>query len=255
MSKERGAQQRTQVGSRLARDRLALAIDLPLNDGERLHQQVFAYAGVVKVGLSLFVEHGPRAVEVFRRSKADVFLDLKLHDIPNTVELAASRAAALGVKYLTVHAAGGRRMLEAAVRGARSGADLAKVEAPLVLAVTVLTSMDAEELRAIGVAAPAQEQVLRLARLAKESGASGLVCSVAEVAALRPLVGDALVLCTPGIRPAGTAKGDQARVDTPAAAIKAGADLLVVGRPIYEAAEPASAARSIHDEIAAALAT
>jgi orotidine-5'-phosphate decarboxylase len=240
-------------GAMPARDRLAVAIDVPLHDGEHLQRQVSAHAGVVKVGLSLFVEHGPRAVEVFRQAKADVFLDLKLHDIPNTVELAATRAAALGVRYLTVHAGGGRRMLEAAVRGAQAGARAAKVEPPTVLAVTVLTSMDAEELRGVGVADPAPQQVERLARLAKEAGAGGLVCSVQEVAALRALVGPGMVLCTPGIRPAGAAKGDQARVDTPAAAIKAGADLLVVGRPIYEAADPVAAARAIHDEVAAAL--
>jgi len=245
----------TPLGMSPARERLAVALDVPLIDGERLQRQVAAHAGVVKVGLSLFVEHGPRAVEVFRRQNADVFLDLKLHDIPNTVELAASRAATLGVKYLTIHAAGGRRMIEAAVRGAQSGAKFAKVAPPVVLAVTVLTSMDAGELRGIGVPDPAGAQVERLAKLAKESGAGGLVCSVQEVAALRSLLGPELVLCTPGIRPAGAAAGDQARVDTPAAAIKAGADLLVVGRPIYEAADPMASAKAIHDEVAAALAT
>ncbi len=240
---------------RPTRERIAVALDLPLQDGERLQQQVTSSAGVVKVGLSLFVEHGPAAVEVFRRAKADVFLDLKLHDIPNTVELAATRAATLGVKYLTVHAAGGRKMLEAAVRGAETGAKAAKVAPPVILAVTVLTSMDAAELRGIGVSDAAAAQVERLAKLAKEAGAGGLVCSVQEVAGLRALLGSTMVLCTPGIRPAGAAAGDQARVDTPAAAIKAGADLLVVGRPIYEAKDPSAAAKAIHDEVQRALET
>lgn len=228
----------------MSRARLAVALDIPLPDGERLYGQVAPYAGVAKVGLSLFVEHGPRAVEVFKRLGADVFLDLKLHDIPNTVELAAARAAALGVKYLTIHAGGGGKMIEAAVRGASKGG-----ASTTVLAVTVLTSMDAEELRGIGVSDSPGAQVERLARLAQAAGAGGLVCSVQEVEALRRVVGPKMVLCTPGIRPAGAAKGDQARVDTPAAAIAKGADLLVVGRPIYEAKDPVEAAKAILDEV------
>jgi orotidine-5'-phosphate decarboxylase len=222
---------------------LALAIDVPLPAGERLYRQVASSVQVAKVGLSLFVEHGPNAVEAFRRAGAEVFLDLKLHDIPNTVELAAAHAAGLGAKYLTVHAAGGRKMLEAAVRGA------AKSGATCVLAVTVLTSMDEAGLQATGVSDAPASQVARLARLALEAGVGGLVCSVHEAAAVRAMVGPNMVLCTPGIRPAGSAKGDQARVETPSAAVKAGANLLVVGRPIYEAADPAAAARAIHDEL------
>ncbi len=231
----------------MSRARLAVALDIPLPDGERLYGQVAPYAGVAKVGLSLFVEHGPRAVEVFKRLGADVFLDLKLHDIPNTVELAAARAAALGVKYLTIHAGGGRKMIEAAVRGAAKGG-----VGTTVLAVTVLTSMDSDELRGIGVQDSPGAQVERLARLAQDGGAGGLVCSVQEVEALRRVVGPKMVLCTPGIRPAGAAKGDQARVDTPAAAIAKGADLLVVGRPIYEAKDASAAAKAILDEVASA---
>jgi orotidine-5'-phosphate decarboxylase len=223
---------------------LALALDVPLDVAERLAPRVCEYARVMKVGLSLFVEHGPKAVEIVKRSGAEVFLDLKLHDIPNTVELAAARAAALGVKYLTVHASGGRAMLEAAVRGAGGKTT--------VLAVTVLTSMDAQGLQATGVADAPAAQAERLARLARDAGVGGFVCSASEVAALRAAVGPSFVLCTPGIRPAGAAKGDQARVETPASAVKAGADLLVVGRPIYEAADPVAAAKAIADEIAGA---
>jgi orotidine-5'-phosphate decarboxylase len=225
------------------RERLALAADVPLPQAEALYRQVQPYVGVIKVGLSLFVEHGPRAVQTFTALGAEVFLDLKLHDIPNTVELAAARAGALGVKYLTVHASGGRAMLEAAVRGAGR---------PIVLAVTVLTSLDGAALNAVGVADSPQLQAERLAKLAKDAGVAGLVCSAREVAELRRAVGPSLVLCTPGIRPEGSAKGDQARVETPGAARKAGSDLLVVGRPIYEAKDPVAAARAIHDELAAA---
>jgi orotidine-5'-phosphate decarboxylase len=226
---------------------LALAIDVPLEAGAKLYRLVAPHVPVAKVGLSLFVEHGPRAVEVFREAGAQVFLDLKLHDIPNTVELAAARAAALGVKYLTVHAGGGRKMVEAAVKGARTVAS-----PPTVLAVTVLTSLDAADLISVGVVDSPGVQVERLARVAIEAGAGGLVCSVREAASLRAALGPSVVLCTPGIRPVGAAKGDQARVDTPDVAVKAGADLLVVGRPIYEAGDPLGAARDIAQAISRA---
>jgi orotidine-5'-phosphate decarboxylase len=222
------------------REKLALAADIPLEDARALYRKVEPYVGVVKVGLSLFVEHGPKAVEAFKG--ASVFLDLKLHDIPNTVELAAKRAALLGVKYLTVHASGGRAMLEAARRGAGEGVT--------ILAVTVLTSLDDAALRELGVAEAPQAHAERLAKLTKDCGIGGIVCSAKEVAEVRAAVGPKMVLCTPGIRPAGAAKGDQARVETPGAAVKAGADLLVVGRPIYEAADPVAAAKAICDEIA-----
>lgn len=236
----------------VARDSIALAADVPLAEALTVYETVSAHVGVVKVGLSLFVEHGPRAVEAFRASGAEVFLDLKLHDIPNTVELAAARAAALGVAYLTVHAGGGAAMLRAAMKGAQAGAAQAKVKCPTVLAVTVLTSIDEAELRGVGVNDAPAAQALRLALLAREAGVTGLVCSAQEAAQLRKVVGPSMVLCTPGIRPAGAAKGDQARVETPADAVKAGADLLVVGRPIYAAADPVAAARAICDEIASA---
>ncbi|MEW5739058.1 MAG: orotidine-5'-phosphate decarboxylase [Myxococcota bacterium] len=231
------------------RNRLALAADLPLPDALSLYERVAAHVGVAKVGLSLFVEHGPKAVEAFLARGARVFLDLKLHDIPNTVGLAAERAGALGISYLTVHASGGRAMLEAAVRGARDGAAKAGHAPPVILAVTVLTSMDDSALSEVGVPTKADAQVERLAALAKASGVGGLVCSAREVARVRGAVGPKLVLCTPGIRPAGSSAGDQARVETPGDAIRAGADLLVVGRPIYEAADPALAAKAIIDEM------
>jgi len=232
-----------------AKDRLALAADLPLPRALELYQRVSKHVGVVKVGLSLFVEHGPVAVRELTSRGARVFLDLKLHDIPHQVELAAARAGALGCAYLTIHASGGEAMIRAAVKGAAEGARQAGCAPPVVLAVTVLTSMDDAALAQVGVRATAAEQVAQLATLAKAAGAGGLVCSAREAAAMRALVGPAMVLCTPGIRPAGAAAGDQARVETPAAAIRAGADLLVVGRPITEAPDPVEAARKIEAEL------
>lgn len=232
-----------------ARSRIALAADLPLPEALALYDAVAPYVGVAKVGLSLFVEHGPLAVKAFQARGARVFLDLKLHDIPNTVELAAARAGALGVSFLTVHASGGRAMLEAAVKGAKAGAAKAGHAPPVVLAVTVLTSMDDAALAEVGVPTAADAQASRLAGLAKASGVGGLVCSAREVARVRAAVGPSLVLCTPGIRPAGSAAGDQARVEAPKAAVASGSDLLVVGRPIYAAASPREAAKAIFDEI------
>ncbi|HYO54422.1 orotidine-5'-phosphate decarboxylase [Archangium sp.] len=240
------------TGASPARARLALAADLPLDEGLRLYQQVAPHVAYAKVGLSLFVEHGPAAVAAFQRLGAKVFLDLKLHDIPNTVELAAARAGALGVSLLTVHASGGEAMLKAAVKGAREGAGSKGHEAPRVLAVTVLTSMSAEDVAAVGLSGAPEAAALRLARLAAGAGVDGLVCSPREAEAFRRELGSTLFLCTPGIRPAGAAKGDQSRAETPAFAVRAGADLLVVGRPIHTAEDPLAAASAIAEEVSAA---
>jgi orotidine-5'-phosphate decarboxylase len=235
-----------------ARERLALAADLPLEQGLALYGQVAPHVGYAKVGLSLFVEHGPAAVAAFQKLGARVFLDLKLHDIPNTVELAAARAGALGVALLTVHAAGGEAMLKAAVRGVREGARAHGHPAPKVLAVTVLTSLSAEDVASVGLSGAPDEAALRLARLAVGAGVDGLVCSPREAEAMRRTLGPTPFLCTPGIRPAGAEKGDQSRAETPAFAVRAGSDLLVVGRPIHTASDPLSAARLIAEEVSAA---
>jgi orotidine-5'-phosphate decarboxylase len=234
------------------RERLALAADLPLEQGLSLYSRVAPHMAYAKVGLSLFVEHGPVAVEAFQKLGAKVFLDLKLHDIPNTVELAAARAGALGVALLTVHASGGAAMLKAAMRGARAGAKAQGHEAPRVLAVTVLTSLSAEEVAAVGLTGTPEAAAQRLARLAVDAGVDGLVCSPREAESLRRLLGPSPFLCTPGIRPAGAEKGDQARAETPTFAIQAGAELLVVGRPVHAAADPVAAARAIAEEVSAA---
>jgi len=233
------------------RDALAFAADVPLAQAIPLYREIAPYVGWAKVGLSLYVEHGPAAVEAFQDLGARVFLDLKLHDIPNTVRLAAARAGALGVELLTIHATGGREMIQAAVEGAAEGAASRGREVPRVLAVTVLTSFSAQALAEVGLAGPVPEAVSRLGKLAISAGAGGLVCSPDEAAMLREQLGPAAFLCTPGVRPQGAARGDQARAQTPTAARQAGSDLLVVGRPIHGADDPVAAARGIAEELEA----
>jgi orotidine-5'-phosphate decarboxylase len=236
-----------------ARDALAWAADVPLDEARALYGSLRPFVGVVKVGLSLYVEHGPAALEAFRGQGARLFLDLKLHDIPNTVELAAARAAALGVFYLTVHASGGVQMLKAAVKGARAGASSGGQPPPLVLAVTALTSLDDAAVGTLGFGASAAAMASRLAEVATSSGVDGLVCSAREVAALRARY-PKLLLCTPGIRPLGSEAADQARTETPEGAIAAGSDLLVVGRPLHAAVDPVAAATALEQAVAGALA-
>jgi orotidine-5'-phosphate decarboxylase len=230
------------------RQRLSFPLDYPdLDTARRGAERVVESVGVLKVGLELFVKEGPGAVRMAQDLGCDVFLDLKLHDIPATVEAAVARAASLGARYLTLHAAGGPAMMEAAARRAEK-------EAPglTLLAVTVLTSLDDADLAAIGVSRPVSDQVVALARLAHGSGIRGFVCSPAEIGPLRAALGPEITLVTPGIRPAGAALSDQKRVGTPGDAIRAGASVLVVGRPIRDAADPAAAARQVLAEIAAA---
>jgi orotidine-5'-phosphate decarboxylase len=228
-----------------ARRRLVFPLDYPTLEDARPSAALLAPAvGVLKVGLELFVREGPPAVRLGGELGLDVFLDLKLHDIPETVERAVASAAALGARYLTVHASGGAAMLERAASAAsKSGAPLT------ILAVTALTSLDAGDLKAQGVDADVASHVLRLARLAWGAGVRGFVASPAEAAALRRELGPDALLVTPGIRPAGASAGDQKRVATPARAIEDGADLIVVGRPIRDAKDPLEAARAVVDEI------
>jgi orotidine-5'-phosphate decarboxylase len=229
------------------RARLIAALDTP----DPLRAAAWARAlapevGLVKVGLELFVAHGPAAIGQVAAAGAPIFLDLKLHDIPNTVAGAARAAASLGVAMLTIHAGGGPAMIAAA----REAAEAAGAARPMILAVTVLTSLGAADLAATGVAGGPAQQVLRLGRLAVEAGADGLVCSAHEVAPLRAALGAGVPLVVPGIRPAGAAVGDQKRVMTPRDAVAAGADWLVLGRPLTGAADPAAAAAAIAAELA-----
>ena len=198
----------------------------------------------VKVGKELFTAAGPELVRALAARGFEVFLDLKFHDIPNTVAAACRAAAGLGVWMLNVHASGGRRMLSAAHEAL---ADLP--QRPLLIAVTVLTSMSAEDLNETGVAGSPADQVLRLARLTQACRLDGVVCSAQEAALLRAELGVGFRLVTPGIRPAGAEAGDQRRVLTPAEALRAGATDLVIGRPITGAADPLAALRQIQSDI------
>ena len=202
------------------------------------------HAGLLKLGLEFVLANGTDGVRAIRQKP--IFLDLKLHDIPNTVAGAVRAVLPLKPRMLTVHAAGGAAMIEAA----RQAAESAGADRPLILGVTVLTSLDAAALAATGVAGVPAEQVLRLARLAVAAGADGLVCSPLEVAMLRASLGSGPKLIVPGIRPEGAALGDQARTMTPPQAIAAGADWIVVGRPITGAPDPGAAAAAIAAAIA-----
>jgi orotidine-5'-phosphate decarboxylase len=202
--------------------------------------------GLFKVGMELFPRGGPALIDRIRAKGAEVFLDLKFHDIPNTVAGAVKSAVALGVKFATVHASGGRAMLAAA-------AEAAAGSGTTILAVTVLTSLDDADLASVGFALPAAEAVERLAGLAVDAGIGGIVCSAREAAAVRARVGKEVVLVTPGVRLPEDSVGDQKRVVTPFEAFRAGANYIVVGRPITKAADPVAAARKFAAEAARAL--
>jgi orotidine-5'-phosphate decarboxylase len=228
-----------------ARDRLIVALDVPnAAEAQKLVQRIGNSASIYKIGKQLFTSEGPALVRDLVSSGRKIFLDLKYHDIPNTVASAVRSAADLNVTMLTVHAFGGSKMLRAAAEAAEQSSSK-----PLVLAVSVLTSMADEDLHEIGIAGPAQEQVLKLAKLAQRAGVGGLVASPNELQALRTAIGQEMKIVTPGVRPAGGDKGDQARVATPAEAIAHGADYIVVGRPITAAPDPVAAAKAILAEI------
>lgn len=217
---------------------IAVALDAPdLETAARWAAQVTPHVSTVKVGLELYLRYGPDVIDSIRgASGVQVFLDLKLHDIPNTVAGAARAVARLRPAILTVHASGGPAMIKAAVEAAPN---------TQIAAVTVLTSLSESDLSRIGLAGPADDAVRRLAALSVESGATALVCSPHEVAAVRAEVGKDITLITPGVRPAGTASQDQARVATPEQALADGADLLVIGRPITASADPGATAAAL----------
>jgi len=202
----------------------------------------------LKVGKELFTREGPALVRRFVGQGHDVFLDLKFHDIPNTVARACEAAAALGVWMVNVHAAGGSKMM----RAAREALDAVQDRRPLLIAVTVLTSMDKADLAELGIAAEPEQQVMRLAALARGAGLDGVVCSPREAAPLRGQIGDDFLLVTPGVRPQGAALDDQARVLTPAEAIRQGSSYLVMGRPITRAEDPVAALEAVNRELQAA---
>lgn len=219
---------------------IAVALDVPDQaTAVQVSREVGPYVSCLKVGLESYLRDGAPGVDAVRQAAGegvDLFLDLKLHDIPNTVAGAARSVAGLVPAYLTVHASGGTAMIEAAAQA---------LPETRITAVTVLTSMSQADLAAIGMAGTPREAVLRLARVAVDAGARALVCSPLEVAAVRAEVGPEIHLITPGVRPAGAALGDQQRVATPEQALADGADLLVIGRPITAASDPAQAAAAI----------
>ena len=235
-----------------ARDRLIVALDVDtLAGAERLVDRLQGLVTRFKIGSQLFTAAGPAAVESVHKRGAEVFLDLKYHDIPNTVAGAAREAARMGVLMFNVHAAGGRDMMSAAAQGAATAAKELGVRRPIALAVTVLTSLDRGALsRELGVAGSVEGHVLHLARLAAEAGLDGCVASPNEIGPLRTNRGPAWVIVTPGVRPAGSAAGDQSRIATPGVAVRAGAHYLVVGRPITGAPDPTEAAAAVLQEMA-----
>jgi len=223
-----------------------VALDLPTaEEAVRLAERLAPHVGGFKVGLELLMGPGPATVAAIRRLGRPVFVDAKLADIPNTVEAAARQLGALGARWVTVHASGGADMIKAAIAGLREGA---RGNETGVLAVTVLTSVDGANLASVGVTGTVGKQTARLARLAAAAGAEGVVCSVRELGDVGQ-VAPGLLRVTPGIRPIGAFPDDQARVATPGEAIKRGADLLVIGRPITRAQDPVAAAQAISEEL------
>lgn len=237
-----------------ARKRLIFALDVDSFEKaqvwvDQLHQQV----GLFKVGKQLFTRCGPRVVEMIRERGADVFLDLKYHDIPNTVAKAGVEACRLGVRMFNVHALGGLEMMQRTVEEVDDWCQQNSQPRPIMLAVTILTSSTEETLRAVGIERPVTEMVPRLAMLTKEAGFDGVVASPREVELIRAACGNDFAIVTPGVRPSFASLDDQKRVTTPSEAIAAGASHLVVGRPISAAENPGEAARLILEEIAGAL--
>jgi len=230
---------------------LIVALDVPsAREAAEAVVRIGDAVSFYKVGLELFLADGPETLRMLRAEGKRVFLDLKLHDIPRTVERAVGSCLRWEPDLLTIHAQGSVAMVEAAARAVREAGAATKI-----LAVTVLTSLDRSDLDLLGVARPVEEQVLALGRLAVGAGAHGLVCSPREAGALRAALGPGALLVTPGVRPAGGAVGDQKRVATPADAIRAGATHLVVGRPVLGAPDPRAAALAIRAEMDGAAGT
>jgi orotidine-5'-phosphate decarboxylase len=233
-----------------ARDRLILALDLPsLESAEEMVKRLQGTIHLFKVGLSLFTAAGPRVISRIHEHGGRVFLDLKFHDIPQTVAAAVGKVVECGVFMLDLHVAGGQEMMRAAARAVVEKAESIGIERPRLIGVTVLTSLTQGDLPALGIGWGIEEQALALARLAKESGLDGVVASPHEVRAIRRQFGPDLLVVTPGIRPKAAAPDDQRRIATAGEAIRAGADYLVVGRPILMAADPVEAVEQLVAEI------
>jgi len=236
-----------------AKERLVLALDVEdFSSAENLVGLLKDYVGVFKVGSQLFTSEGADIVSMIRQSGSKVFLDLKFHDIPNTVKGAAESATKLGVYMFNIHTSGGYEMMKAAADAARETSIKLGIKKPLVLGVTILTSIDQQALeREIGLNKTVKEQVVHLAKLAKSAGLDGVVASAQEIKEIRASCGEDFIILTPGIRPAGEELNDQKRIMTPKQALEQGADFLVIGRPIRNAKDPVKAAKNILNDMGA----
>jgi orotidine-5'-phosphate decarboxylase len=233
-----------------ARQKIIFALDVEtLDEAERWADRLAAHVGMFKVGKQLFTACGPAVVRAIREAGGAVFLDLKYHDIPNTVAMASLEAARLGTRLFNLHALGGREMMAQAAAALKK--ECPGPDRPRLLAVTILTSSTEATLCEVGIDLPVPEMVVRLARLAKEAGIDGVVASPLEVGLIREACGPDFLIVTPGVRPTFAAANDQKRIMTPAEAVRAGADYLVIGRPIAAAPDPVAAAQAIVDEIVA----
>ncbi len=231
-----------------ARSKLIFALDVDNFEAAKSWVSLLSgHVGMFKVGKQLFTAYGPDVVRMIRDSGSDIFLDLKYHDIPNTVASASVEAARLGVRLFNVHALGGYEMMSRTVE--RLHKEFTGMERPKVLAVTILTSSTEETLREVGIGLPVAEMVVKLANLARKAGIDGVVASPLEVPLIREACGNDFLVVTPGVRPAFASTDDQKRIMTPAEAVRAGSDYLVIGRPISAALDPLAAVESIIDEI------
>ncbi len=231
------------------RNKVIIALDVENKEQALALVRELRDARVFKVGLELFTAEGPPLLKAIRKLGKSVFLDLKLHDIPNTVAEAVRIGVRLGAAMMTIHASGGEEMMRKAAEAATEESEKLHTARPLLLGVTVLTSLKSDDLQAIGMAPDTAGQVLRLAGLAKQSGMDGIVCSAQEIEIVRRELGPGFVIVTPGIRPAWAATHDQKRIMTPLQAIQKGSDYLVVGRPVTQAASPQGALLKILEEI------
>jgi orotidine-5'-phosphate decarboxylase len=232
------------------RERLIAALDIDsLDEAQELVRLLAGDVGMFKIGKQLFTHAGPQAVRLIQELGGEIFLDLKFHDIPNTVAKAAIEATRMGVKMFNVHASGSLEMMRLTVKEVERVCRQEKRRKPIMLAVTVLTSLNQDDLKRVGVDGKVADQVVRLALLTKEAGMDGVVASPQEVGDIRDACGRHFVIVTPGIRPADSKRNDQQRVMTPGNAVRAGVDYIVVGRPILEAKDPVAAARSIVAEM------
>jgi len=237
-----------------AHDRIIFALDVgDMDSARRWVETLRGHVGWFKVGLELFTAVGPEIVRLLKDSGIRCFVDLKLHDIPNTVSGAVRSLARLGADMATLHISGGKAMLMAALDAAQSEAEAGGLRRPKLVGVSVLTSLGRDDLMETGIPREPHEQADLLARLAASCGLDGIVCSASDLPAIRPSLPPSFLVVTPGIRPSWSESGDQKRISSPSGAIKAGADLLVVGRPISGAGDPVEAARRIASEIEAAL--